>query len=72
MTRMTLIYTDLHKKIQLLQAAFLAGAVIALAVFVGCKSQQPSQGAGPKAATISLDPATAGSISGVVSFRGAP
>src|SRR5262249_34551219 len=48
-----------------------AVAMIALA---GCNnSPTPStQPAAPKAATISIDPATAGSISGVVSFKGTP
>ena len=45
-----------------------------LAILSGCNKSQPASesSAGPKAATISIDSATAGSISGVVSFKGAP
>jgi plastocyanin len=49
-------------------------AVLAvLAILFGCKSQPSSENApAQKAGTVSVDPATAGSISGVVSFKGAP
>lgn len=45
-----------------------------LTILSGCNSSQPGTqpAAAPKPATIQIDPATAGSISGVVSFKGAP
>lgn len=50
---------------------FFAAALIVLA---GCNNSQTSSAppAAPKAATIAVDAATAGSISGVVSFKGVP
>src|SRR5579859_8234903 len=73
MTRITLIHTDQTRKFQYSWTAFfLATAAIVLALLSGCKSQPAPDNAAPKAATISIDSATAGSISGVVSFKGAP
>src|SRR5689334_1754618 len=73
MIRMTLIRTEKHKKVHAIHAATLAGALMALAFLVGCgKSQPASESSGAKSATIAIDPATAGSISGVVNFKGAP
>ncbi|HKV93458.1 MAG TPA: DUF2012 domain-containing protein [Candidatus Angelobacter sp.] len=51
---------------------YVAAALISIA---GCSKSQPASeqpAAAPKAATISIDPSTAGSISGVVSFKGTP
>src|SRR5947209_8200030 len=51
---------------------FHAVGLIALS---GCNSSQPApapSSTSAKSATISVDPATAGSISGIVSFKGAP
>lgn len=48
---------------------------VALILIAGCSKSQPASeqsSAAPKAATINIDPSTAGSISGVVSFKGAP
>jgi hypothetical protein len=62
-------------------SVFIRGKVFALLCFIavlialtGCNSSQPTSApsAAPKAATISVDPATVGSISGVVSFKGTP
>ena len=39
-------------------------------VFAGCKSQPESTKATEQAATISVDPATAGSVSGTITFQG--
>ncbi|HLY92386.1 MAG TPA: carboxypeptidase regulatory-like domain-containing protein [Candidatus Angelobacter sp.] len=73
MTRITLIHTDQTRKFQYSWTAFfLATAAIVLALLSGCKSQRAPDNAAAKAATISIDPATAGSISGMVSFKGAP
>ncbi len=49
-------------------------ALTALGILTSCSKSQPtSESSAPsKAATISDDPATAGSISGIVSFKGAP
>ena len=57
-----------------MRPAFVLTMAIALAGLFGCGKSQPSSegSAAPKAATISIDPATAGSITGVVSFKGAP
>jgi plastocyanin len=68
---MTLIYTDQHK---IRRVFFIAIMVTATGWVSGCsKSQSGAEGsATPKAATIAIDPATTGSISGVVSFKGAP
>lgn len=47
----------------------------ALSLVAGCSKSQPASeqsSAAPKAATINIDPSTAGSISGVVSFKGVP
>jgi plastocyanin len=48
--------------------------VTALVAIAGCSKSQPAseQPAAPKAATISIDPATVGTISGVVSLKGQP
>lgn len=49
-------------------------AVVLLGILVGCSSSQPGPeqpASKPKAATISVDPATAGSVSGTISFKGA-
>jgi plastocyanin len=54
-------------------AVYFRTALIALVSLAGCsKSQPPSEqpAASPKAATISVDAATAGSVHGVVSFAG--
>lgn len=73
---MTLIHTDQSKNSPSIRVAIFitTAAVIALALLSGCSKSQPASdgSAAPKAATISIDPATAGSISGVVSFKGAP
>src|SRR5207245_6531949 len=50
-------------------------AILALlAILAGCNSSQPGTqpSTAPQAATAPIDPVTAGSISGVVSFKGAP
>ena len=54
---------------------FLPGIFLALAVLSGCSRSQPASeqpAATPKAATISIDPSTAGTIAGVVSLKGLP
>lgn len=62
-------------------SVFIRGKVLALFCFVavlialtGCNNAQTASApaAAPKAATINVDPSTAGSISGVVSFKGVP
>ena len=63
-------------------SVFISGKVFVLSCFTiamialaGCGKSQPASGQpapAPKAATVSIDPATAGSISGVVSFKGVP
>ncbi len=49
-------------------------ALIGITFLAGCSNSQTTSAPSPapKAATISIDPATAGSISGVVSFKGTP
>jgi plastocyanin len=52
---------------------FLCSALISLILLSGCSKSQPaSEQPAPKAATISIDPGTAGTISGVVSLKGQP
>jgi plastocyanin len=53
---------------------FFGTALLALIMLAGCSKPQPSSeqpAAAPKAATIRVDAATAGSVSGVVNFKGA-
>ena len=73
---MTLIYTDQTRSPRHKPAVCIFGIVLAaFGGLVGCNnnSQTPAAPtAAPKAATVSVDPATAGSISGVVSFKGTP
>jgi plastocyanin len=76
MTLIKLIYTDRIKDYQPNRIAVLFGmAVVLLLTLAGCnKSQPPSEqpsAAQPKAASIAIDPATAGEIRGVVTFKGA-
>lgn len=57
-------------------SAFITKLLLAIALItvIGCNKPQPASenSTGAKGATISIDPATAGSISGVISFKGAP
>src|SRR5262249_44992613 len=69
---MTLISTD---QMQSCRALGVAGFVlITLALLVGCNNSQTSSApaATPKAATIAIDAATAGSIRRVISLKGVP
>jgi len=54
--------------------AYFSIALMALLSLAGCSKSQPAseQPAAPKAATISVDASTAGTISGVVSLKGLP
>jgi len=57
------------------QIFWLFFVAITLTALLGCTKSQPAQevsSSSSKAATISIDPATAGSISGIISFKGAP
>ncbi|HKD82701.1 MAG TPA: DUF2012 domain-containing protein [Candidatus Angelobacter sp.] len=53
---------------------FCPAALIGLAFFTGCSNSPTTSAppAAPKAATINVDSSTAGSITGVVSFKGVP
>lgn len=56
---------------------FFSATLITLSLsMVGCSKSQPASeqaaSSAPKAATITIDPATAGTISGTVSFKGQP
>ncbi|MGH9567585.1 MAG: hypothetical protein ACRD4I_16535, partial [Candidatus Angelobacter sp.] len=60
----------------MIKSAFCPLLILTLAIFTGCSQrEQPiPENAGraqPKTQTVSVDPATAGSISGVVNFQGA-
>jgi plastocyanin len=57
--------------------AILSVALIgfSLGMLAGCSKSQPASeqpAAAPKAATITVDPATSGTVSGVISFKGQP
>jgi hypothetical protein len=67
-------FSDLRLSAFISGKIFFAIAIIAVIALAGCGKSQPApeNSAAPKAATISIDPATAGSISGFVSFKGAP
>ena len=72
---MTLIHTDQRKIIAKFRAARLVAiSLMASTLVSGCgKSQSsPENSAATKAATITVDPSTAGSITGIISFKGAP
>lgn len=74
---MTMIYTDRTKVCPPGETRiFLSAALIALSLgmLAGCGKSQPASeqtATAPKPATINVDAATAGSASGVVSFKGA-
>lgn len=54
---------------------FFCSALISLTLFLGCGKSQPASeqpAATAKAATITIDPATAGAISGVINLKGQP
>src|SRR5438309_1180252 len=55
-------------------STFFSIALITLLSLAGCSKSQPASepAAAPKAATITIDPATAGTISGIVSLKGLP
>jgi plastocyanin len=73
---------QLSKQCNSVSSVFISGKVCALIciaaaliLIAGCSKSQPASeqaSAVPKAATINIDPSTAGSISGVVSFKGVP
>lgn len=69
---MTLIYTDQKRNHR--AACLLAGLLIAIVLLTGCNNAQTTSAPAPapKGATISVDAATAGSITGLVSFKGTP
>ncbi len=55
------------------RAGFLLGtAVLFLGILAGCNSSKPAseQAGKPQAATVSVDPATAGNVSGTINFKG--
>jgi len=57
------------------RAGVLSIALVALGALAGCGKSQPASdqaSPAPKAATINVDPSTAGSITGVASFSGMP
>jgi plastocyanin len=70
---MKLIYTDRPANPQLARGLF-GIALMAAAVLIGCNNSQTTSApaATPKAATINVDAAIAGSITGIVSFKGTP
>jgi plastocyanin len=73
-----MIYTDKTKVFRPSEIRiFLSATLItlSLSVLAGCSKSQPATeqpAAAPKAATITIDPATSGTVGGVVSFKGQP
>jgi plastocyanin len=75
MTLIKMIFTDTTKTLRQSLKMTLSVAAIAVLSLSGCSKSQPASEqptAALKAATISIDPATAGTISGVVSLKGQP
>jgi hypothetical protein len=73
MTLIKMIFTDRTKTLRQSLKMTLSVAAIAVLSLAGCSKSQPaSEQPAAKAATISIDPATAGTISGVVSLKGLP
>jgi hypothetical protein len=73
---MTLIYTYRTPDLQLARLArgLFGIALISAAFLTGCSNSQTTSAppVAPKAPTVNIDAATAGSITGVVSFKGTP
>jgi plastocyanin len=73
-----MIYTDKTKVFRPSEIRiFLSATLITLSLtmLAGCSKSQPATeqpAAAPKAATITIDPATSGTVGGVVSFKGQP
>src|ERR1041384_6507284 len=68
-------FSDLRSSAFIRGKIVFCSALILLILLLGCNNSQPASeqpAAAPKAATITIDPATSGTISGIVSFKGQP
>lgn len=73
--QMTHIYPQQIRQVAMRRHILLAAALVAFIALTGCGKSQPDSGqpaAASRQATISIDAATAGSITGSVNFKGTP